>query len=197
LYTVAMIEPRLVAFGGALRRESYNQKLVALAAAAARDAGAQVELVLLRDFPMPILDEDLEREQGLPEGAKRFRELLLRADGVLISAPEYNSSISGALKNAIDWASRQQPGEKPLACFKDKTCGLLAASPCPFGGLRGLITTRRVLSHLGMFVVPEQVLLPKASAAFAADGKLVDAAMSARVSAFAAKFVDVTRRLRA
>ncbi len=188
--------PRLVAFGGALRRESFNQRLVALAAQCARDAGAEVELVALRDFPMPVYDEDLEREQGLPEGVKRFRALLQQSDGFLISAPEYNSSISGALKNAIDWASRQQPGETPLACFKDRVCGLLAASPGPFGGVRGLITTRRVLTQLNVFVVPEQVTLAKANEAFTPDGKLVDAALAGRVAKFAARVVDVTRRLR-
>jgi chromate reductase, NAD(P)H dehydrogenase (quinone) len=188
--------PRLLAFGGSLRRESWNQKLVALAARAATEAGASVELIALREFPMPLFDEDLEREQGLPDSARRFRELLKQSDGFMISAPEYNSSISGVLKNAIDWASRKQSGEEPLACFKDRVCGLMAASPGPYGGVRSLLCVRQVLMQLGVIVLPDQLTLSKAHEAFTPEGTLVDAAMTARVAKLAARVVDVTRKLR-
>ena len=97
--------PKILAFAGSTRKESFNKKLVKIAADAARAAGAQVTYLDLRDIPMPLYDGDLEAEQGIPENAKKFKAMLLAHDGFLISAPEYNSSISGVLKNAIDWAS--------------------------------------------------------------------------------------------
>src|ERR1700690_2177036 len=112
--------PKILAFAGSTRKESFNKKLVKVAADAARAAGAEVTYLDLKDIPMPLYDGDLETEQGLPENAKKFKAMLLAHDGLLISAPEYNSSISGVLKNAIDWASRPAPGEAPLACFAGK-----------------------------------------------------------------------------
>src|SRR5690606_37477107 len=103
---------RVLAFAGSLRRDSWNKKLVRIAAEGARAAGAEVTVLDLRDVEMPLYDEDLERASGLPEGAKRFKQMLLAHQAILISSPEYNSSISAVLKNAIDWASRAEPGEK-------------------------------------------------------------------------------------
>jgi NAD(P)H-dependent FMN reductase len=133
-----------------------------------------VTYVDLRDIPMPLYDGDLEAEQGIPENAKKFKALLLDHDGVLISAPEYNSSISGVLKNAIDWASRPLPGEAPLACFAGKVAVLMSASPGALGGLRGLVAVRSLLSSIRVIVLPDQIAVPKAHEAFDTDGKLKD-----------------------
>lgn len=192
-----MPAPRLVAFGGALRRESHNQKLAALAAAIARENGAEVELVALRDFPMPVLDEDIEREQGIPEHARRFREVLLAHDGFLIATPEYNASIPGALKNAIDWATREAPGKGSGAAFTGKVAGVMSASPGALGGVRSAVIVRSLLTHLGTLVVPEQLAVSKAHEAFGPDGKLLDAGSTKRLTALVARVVDVTRRMRA
>src|SRR5205085_3265644 len=97
---------RILAFAGSTRAGSFNKKLLAVAVAAARDQGATVTQVDLRDLPMPLYDGDLEASEGLPENARTFRSLLIEHEGILISSPEYNSSISGVMKNAIDWASR-------------------------------------------------------------------------------------------
>lgn len=120
---------KILAFAGSLRRESYNKKLVRVAAAGRGAAGAEVTELDLRDLPLPVFDEDLETAEGLPANGRRLKDLLLAHQGLLISAPEYNSSIPAVLKNAIDWASRPVPGEAPLACFVGKVASLTAASP--------------------------------------------------------------------
>ncbi|MCY2959408.1 MAG: NAD(P)H-dependent oxidoreductase [Planctomycetota bacterium] len=186
---------RVLAFAGSLRRDSWNKKLVRVAAEGARAAGAEVTVLDLRDVEMPLFDEDLERERGLPEGAKRFKQLLLAHHAILISSPEYNSSISAVLKNAIDWASRAEPGEKPLACFDGKVAGLLSASPGALGGLRGLVTVRSILGNIRVLVVPEQVAISKAHEAFDADGNLRDAKQAESVRHVGTRVAAVARAL--
>lgn len=172
---------KVLAFAGSSRKESFNKKLVKLAAAGARAAGAEVTVIDLADFPMPIFDEDLEKSQGMPPNAKKFKELLKSHHGMLISSPEYNSSISALLKNCIDWASRPEPGETPLAAFAGKVAGLVSASPGALGGLRGLVTVRSILSNISVLVVPEQAAVNTAHEAFHADGTLKDAKKQAAV----------------
>src|SRR3978361_1282663 len=102
--------PRILCFAGSLRRDSLNKKLVQIAMSGAKAAGADVTFVDLKDLPLAVYDGDVEAEQGIPENAQKLKELMLANDAFLIAAPEYNSSITGALKNAIDWASRPAPG---------------------------------------------------------------------------------------
>src|SRR5438270_7123575 len=173
--------PKILAFAGSTRTESWNKKLIKVAVAGARAAGAEVTELDLRDIPLPLYDGDLEQDQGLPANGRKLKDLMLAHDGFLISSPEYNSSISGVLKNAIDWASRPAPGEKPLACFKDKVAGLVSASPGALGGLRGLVVLRMLLGNIGTIVLPTQVAVPKANEAFGADDKLKDAKQQASV----------------
>jgi NAD(P)H-dependent FMN reductase len=189
--------PRILAFAGSLRRDSWNKKLVKLAAEGARAAGAEVTVLDLRELALPLYDGDLEKNEGLPEGAKRLKEIRIAHHGFLISSPEYNSSISGALKNAIEWASRPAPGEAPLACFNDKVAGLMAASPGRLGGLRGLVTVRSILSNINVLVLPTQVAVGLAHEAFAEDGRLKDAKQQAAVESLGAKVVSVVARLNA
>ena len=177
-----MIKPRILAFGGSLRRDSFNQKLAAIAAAGAREAGAEVTLIALRDFPLPVFDQDLEDAVGLPAAAKELKQLFREHHGLLIAAPEYNSSITAALKNAIDWVSRaESDDEPPLAAFAGKAAVLCAASPGALGGLRGLVTVRSILGNIGVTVLPDQVAVSKAHEAFKADGSLADEKQATRV----------------
>ncbi|MFO0827161.1 MAG: NAD(P)H-dependent oxidoreductase [Phycisphaerales bacterium] len=173
---------KILAFAGSARRGSANVRLVHAAAHGAREAGAEVTLIDLRDFPMPIFDGDLEAAQGLPESAVRLRSLLAAHQGLLIASPEYNSSISPLLKNVIDWTSRGPNGQGDLSVYRGKVAGLLSASPGAWGGMRGLVTVRSILGNIGVIVLPNQFVLPKAHEAFAEDGSLVDAkhATSAR-----------------
>jgi chromate reductase len=183
-----MKPPRILAFSGSLRAASFNQKLATLAAAAARDAGAAVTLISLRDFRLPLFDEDLETAEGMPEAAARLKALFAEHDGLIIASPEYNSTITAALKNAIDWVSRAtSPDEPPLAVLSGKTAAILAASPGGYGGSRGLIQLRPFLVNIGITVLPDQVTIPTAHEAFAADGSLIDPAQAATVAALGAK----------
>jgi chromate reductase len=155
-----------------------------------------VTYVDLRDLAMPLYDGDLEAEKGLPENAKKFKALLLAHQGFLIASPEYNSSISGVLKNAIDWASRSESKDEPsLACFKGKAAALLSASPGALGGLRGLVTLRSILGNIGVLVLPQQVAVSKADEAFEADGTLKDVRQRSSVEGLAAALVALLSKL--
>jgi NAD(P)H-dependent FMN reductase len=189
--------PRILAFAGSTRAASYNKRLVRVAAEGARKAGAEVTLIDLRDLPLPLFDEDLEQRDGLPENAKRFKQLLKEHQGLLIACPEYNSSISAVLKNAIDWASRAEPGEKPLQCFDGKVCGLLAASPGSLGGLRGLVAVRSILGNIRVLVIPDQIAVPAAHEAFDQTGALIDAKRAAAVEALGGKVAAMVTKLTA
>jgi len=188
---------KILAFAGSTRKDSFNKKLVKVAADAARGAGALVTYVDLKDIPMPLYDGDLETEQGIPENAKKFKAMLLEHDGFLISAPEYNSSISGVLKNAIDWASRPVPGEAPFACFAGKVVTLMSASPGALGGLRGLIIVRSLFSNIRAIVLPDQVAVPKAHEAFDTDGKLKDPKQQASIEALGRDLVSMLGKIKA
>jgi NAD(P)H-dependent FMN reductase len=166
--------PRILAFAGSLRADSWNKKLVKIAAAGAREEGAEVTYIDLRDLPMPLFDEDLEATEGLPTTARQFKDLLMSHQGMLIASPEYNSSITAVLKNAIDWASRPAPNEPMLAGFVDKVAAIMSTSPGALGGLRGLVHLRAILGNINVLVLPGQVAIPKAYEAFNADGTLKD-----------------------
>jgi chromate reductase, NAD(P)H dehydrogenase (quinone) len=187
--------PRILVFAGSARRDSWNRKLAALGAEAVRRAGGEATLLELRDHPMPIYDEDGEREQGVPAPARAFREQVLAHDALLVACPEYNSSITPLLKNAIDWATRAPPGVASLAAFQHKVAALLAASPGALGGLRGLVTVRSILGNIGVLVLPGQLAVGRAHEAFDAEGRLKDGKQAAAVEAIAAELVAVTRRL--
>jgi NAD(P)H-dependent FMN reductase len=164
--------PKILAFAGSARTDSLNKKLVKIAAAGASEAGADVTLIDLYDFQMPVYDGDLEQREGLPQNALSLKELMLAHHGFLISSPEYNSSISPLLKNTIDWASRQVGSEIPLACYKGKVAGIMSASPGGLGGLRGLVHIRAILENIGVIVIPEQTAVSKAHEAFDKDGSM-------------------------
>lgn len=188
--------PKILAFAGSLRSGSYNKKMVRIAAQMARDAGADVTELDLRDLDLPIYDGDLEDEHGLPDGAKQLKKMMKANDGFLISAPEYNSSLSAALKNAIDWASRPAEDDVPLEAFKGKVAGIMAASPGALGGLRGLFQLRFVLSNINVLVVPDQFALSKANEAFNDDGSLKDESHAEKIGNIVRRVVDVTAALK-
>lgn len=187
--------PKILAFAGSTREASYNKKLVQIAAAGARAAGAEVTYVDLRDLPMPLFDEDSEAIKGIPANVKTFKQLMITHQGLLIAAPEYNSSITPLLKNTIDWASRPEPGEPMLACFKDKVAILMSASPGALGGLRGLTHVRSILSSIGVLVLPDQKAIPKAYEAFDVDGRLKDPAQQSAVEQLGGKLTTVLAKL--
>lgn len=186
-----MARCRLIAFGGSARRGSWNQQLAAVAGAMAADAGAEVTVLDLAEYPMPIMDEDVESAGGLPANVLKLKDLFKAHDGFLVSCPEYNGSITPLLKNTIDWLSRPREGEATLACFDGKAAGLLSASPGGLGGIRGLVHVRAILGGIGAYVVPKQFALSAAHAAFGPDGSLADPAHGKGVRSV----VDATVRM--
>jgi len=182
---------RILAFAGSTRIKSYNKKLAAVAARGAEDAGAEVTLIDLRDYPLPLFDEDLEAAEGLPENAKKLRALFLSHNALLIANPEYNGSLSAVLKNTIDWLSRRQGDEAPLICFKDKVALLLAASPGGLGGLRALRHLQTVLMGIKVIVLPEQKAIPNAHKVFDEEG-IADEKIRADVEALGARLAAMT-----
>ena len=182
---------RVLAFAGSTRRASFNQALVGIAAAGAREAGAEVTEIELRDYRLPVFDQDDESEHGKPEPARRLKQQLVDHDAWLVAAPEYNSSITGVLKNGIDWASRPDPGDPgPLVAFRGKLVVLMSASPGVLGGLRGLVHVRAILGNLGCVVLPDQVAVPKAREAFDAEGRLIDPEQRRRVQGLGRTLVE-------
>jgi NAD(P)H-dependent FMN reductase len=131
-----MNTPKILAFAGSTRKDSVNKRLAKIALLAAENAGAETTFIDLHDYNMPLYSEDLVAEHGMPDGVIAFKEMLKNHNGFLITSPEYNGSLTGTLKNAIDWATIKAEGEDRMACWNGKIAGLLAASP---GGLGGRI----------------------------------------------------------
>lgn len=169
-----MRAPRILVFAGSTRSGSYNGRLAGHMMKRLALAEAEVNLISLADYPLPIFDADLEKEKGAPENSLRLKRLFQHHDGVFIASPEYNTSLTPLLKNTIDWVSRlSDDGEPPSAAFKNRVFALGAASPGQFGGMRGLIGLRAILEiGLGALVIPEMVSVPKAREAFDENGEL-------------------------
>jgi chromate reductase, NAD(P)H dehydrogenase (quinone) len=187
---------RILALAGSTRTDSYNKRLMRIAAAGAQGAGAEVTVIDLRDFGLPVFDEDLEKQHGMPAAGQRLKALFRDHDGLLIASPEYNSSITAVLKNSIDWVSRPAENEPPLVAFAGKAAVLMSASPGNLGGLRGLVHIRSILGNLGVIVLPDQVAVPRAFEAFGPDGALLDPKQQAAVTALGTKLAGFLKKLK-
>jgi chromate reductase, NAD(P)H dehydrogenase (quinone) len=158
---------KVLAFCGSLRSGSYNRKLLQIAMGFARELGADVTEVDLKELDLPIYNQDIQNA-GFPENVKKIKKLVEETDALLIASPEYNYSISGALKNLIDWLSR---GEKnSLGC---KHAAIFGASNGPFGTVRGQFQLRSIFLAVNVSVLAQpQVLVPLADTAFSEAGGL-------------------------
>lgn len=158
--TFANNMPKILTFAGSYREHSYNKRVLAVAAEGARAAGAEVTTIDLRDYPMPIFCADGIENGEFDANALRLQELMAEHDGFLMASPEYNGSIPGGLKNAIDWISRGNDKYKMYEPVKGKYAALMTASPGQFGGLRCLAHLRAVLTMLAIHVLPMEVAVP-------------------------------------
>jgi NAD(P)H-dependent FMN reductase len=192
---MATEKPRILAFAGSARKDSFNKKVVRIAAQAAEGAGAKVTLIDLAEYPMPLYEGDLEAKEGLPANAVQLKQLFLEHDGLLIASPEYNSSITPLLKNTIDWVSRPAAGEGSLAAYKNKVAVLMAASPGGLGGLRGLVHLRAILQNIGVIVLPDQRAVSSAADAFDEAGQLKDAKLQQAVQGLGVGLASFLSRL--
>ncbi|MCX4509227.1 NAD(P)H-dependent oxidoreductase [Streptomyces sp. NBC_01619] len=177
---------RVLVFGAALRAGSVNARLASLVARLVSDTGATADLAGMREFTMPLFDGDVEAAEGLPEGALALRDRLERCDAFVISSPEYNASVPGVLKNAIDWVSRVRP--QP---FKTKHALLVSASPSMVGGNRGLWALRIPLEHLGTRVYPDMFSLAEAYQSFTEDGRLANDRLQQRLAETVTGFLSL------
>lgn len=187
--------PKILAFCGSTRRDSFNKKLVQIAAQGAQQKGAEATFLDLADYRLPLFDEDLEAAEGLPENVLSLKEIFIAHQGLLIASPEYNGSVTAVLKNTIDWLSRPAPGEAGLACFTGKVAALMSTSPGGLGGLRGLVHVRAILGNIGVIVLPAQVAVPKAYDAFADDGSLKDPKQQASIQQLGQNVATIAGKL--
>lgn len=186
---------RLLAIAGSARRESYNRKLLLPMAEGARAAGAEVELLDWQDYPLPLMNEDVEAA-GIPEPAPRLKAALRAADGFLIATPENNGGYPVLLKNAFDWASRPL-GEGAGSVYKNKPVIIAGATPGRWGAVRSIRQLREVMGYMGCIVLPDTLSLNDAARAFDADGRLLDAKVQALAGALGATLARTTRALKA
>lgn len=187
---------QIAVIAGSTRDGSFNRMLARLAVRALEAHGATVTDVDLAGFDLPLYSAALEAG-AFPPDALRLKELFAAQAGLLFVSPEYNGSVSPLLKNAIDWASRPTGDESlvALSAYRGKAAAVMSASISPFGGLRGLMHLRQILSTIQTIVIPEQVLVPNAHAAFDETGNLKEALPATLVDMTAARLVAVAKAL--
>jgi len=186
----------VLVFAGSLRAASLNKKLARMAAELAREAGADATFIDLKDYPLPVYDGDLESASGLPANARKLKDLFIAHDAFVIACPEYNAGITGALKNVIDWVSRQDGDESGVVPYDGKVVGLCSAAGGVFFGIRAMEMVRNILMNLGCLVVPKRLGVPRASQAFDANDRLTDPGQTATLAATVQQVIRVAAALR-
>jgi NAD(P)H-dependent FMN reductase len=180
----------IVGISGALRRGSYNAALLRAAVELA-PPGLTIDVLSIRDFP--LYDGDVEAEQGIPEPVRAAKDRIAAADGLLLVTPEYNNSIPGVFKNAIDWLSRP-PKDIPRV-FRGRPVALMGATPGHGGTTLAQAAWLPVLRTLGAELWPgPRVQVASAAKAFDAAGRLVDEAIRAAVASHLAGFSEFIAR---
>lgn len=176
-------------FAASARTESLNRKLASVVASFLEESGHSVNCTHLGEYDLPLYHGDWEKENGVPEAARLLKTHMAESQATIIVSPEYNGSIPGVFKNAIDWMSRPDKaytGENP---FVDKSVLLISASPGYFGGIRMQNHLRDVLSQLGANVFGRALAVPKASSLFDADGILIDESMQGKIDKLLTAFL--------
>jgi len=183
---------RLLAFAASTRKASVNRRLIERLAHHARQEGAEVSLLDLNDFPMPLYDGDSEEANGRPASADRLQEMLASHQGLLLATPEYNGFFSPLLKNTFDWLSRPAAdGQSGMDALRGMPVGIVSASPGAMGGMRALPFVRLYLNNLGMLVAPQQIAVSRAASAFHEDGSLDDEGQDHALAAVARQVIDL------
>ena len=175
---------RILGISGSLRAGSFNTALLR----AARDlAGDGIELEAATLHGIPLYDEDVEENEGIPAAVDALKSRIAASDGVLLVTPEYNNGVPGVFKNAIDWLSR--PPKDAARVFADRPFALVGASPSGFGTVLSQAHWLPVLKTLGVRLWSGQKLMvSRAGAVFDADGALVDDKVRAQLAGFVEGF---------
>ena len=188
--------PRILVFAGSIRTGAFSGRTADAAMKELALQGAEVTRVSLADYPLPIMDQDLEKEHGIPETAMKLGRLVAAHDGMLIASPEYNASIPPLLKNTLDWISRiRKDGGKPFKPYSGKVAGLCSSSDGHFAGARGLYHLRAVLMNCQVEIVTPQCSVAHAADAFDDDGRLKDDRAHALMEKVCATLIERARML--
>ena len=163
--------PKILAVAGSYQENSYNKRVLAIAAEGVRSAGGEVTVIDLRDFPLPVYDADMQENGAFDANALRLQDVMNAHDGFLIASPEYNGSVPGGFKNAIDWTSRANDKYKTCEPVKGKTAALITASPGQFGGLRCLAHLRGIFTIMGVNVLPSEIAVTFVGQKFDGDSR--------------------------
>ena len=177
---------RVLLFSASLRSDSLNTRLARLARSVLETAKATVDWATMSEFDGPSYNQDVETGSGFPPGPGELHRRLEACDAFVIATPEYNASMPGHLKNAIDWVSRIRP--QP---FNARHGLLLSASPSMAGGNRGLWSLRIPLEHLGARIFPDMFSLAQAHKAFGENGGLSDGLLAKRFEENLGAFLDL------
>jgi NAD(P)H-dependent FMN reductase len=162
---------RILVFAGSIRTGAFSIRTADAATKELALQGCEVTRISLADYPLPIMDEDLEKEHGVPENALKLARQIAAHDGFLIASPEYNSSIPPLLKNTIDWVSRvRKDNDRPFKPYSGKVAALCSSSDGNFAGIRGLYHLRSVLMNCQVEVITPQCSVARASDAFDENG---------------------------
>jgi chromate reductase, NAD(P)H dehydrogenase (quinone) len=173
---------RLLGFAGSLRKSSFNRQLLSLCDSLLPQ-NTEMNLIELNDIP--LYNADIEA-QGFPKSVITLKESITQAHGILVASAEYNYSVSGVLKNAIDWISRP-PSEIPL---EKKPCAIISASSSRFGGARSQQHLRQILPALGAYVMPQpELYIPQAQKVFI-ESEPIDEKTSTRIQSFLKAFIE-------
>ena len=184
----------MLVLSGSTRGGSHNGRLAAFAARELALRDADVRLLSLADYPLPLYDGDLETARGVPDEALKLADQVLAAEGVFIASPEYNQSVTPLLKNTIDWLSRIR-GDRYRTLWTGRIFAIGAASPGHFAGIRSLMHLRQILENaLGARVLNQQVALPFADKAFDERGNLANEKAVAQLERLVTALIDEAGR---
>src|ERR1700686_3345119 len=187
---------KILVIPGSLRIGSLNARLAAVAAHELAQQGAAVPRIARADFPRPIYDGDLQGKSGVPKHAVNLKRMIGAHHGVLIVTPEYNSSVPPLVKNTIDWVSRVQDGQEVRGeAFRERAFAIAAASESRLGGTRSLAALRLILTACHATVIPNQLALSFAGAAYDDMDKLKHPADIEALDAMARQLIDVSQRM--
>ncbi|WP_163264958.1 NADPH-dependent FMN reductase [Chelativorans alearense] len=191
------MNPKILVFAGSIRSGALSGKTADAAVKELALQGAEVTRISLADYPLPILNQDLEREKGVPENAVKLAHMLAAHDGLLIATPEYNSSLPPLLKNTIDWISRVKADAqgRSLRAFRGKPVALCSSSDGGYAGARAIIHLRGVLVHCQAEVITPQCSVSRAQEAFDENGDFLEERLQKAMAKVCRTLIERARML--